>query len=212
MSRGADLDFELSLPYPDLTVGDGTSDETSAGGGDGGSILQRTTETGASSSRKPAEGNRLHRWPALARIVGMSHEQLDFRLSCVARDYLALCTVKSGRPAQFHAGSPDVRLIEDSLLAAAELLVRPRESVSEADLAIAVRLAEHRWRTVRRTATMRAGLRPAPPGRPGRRRRRPRLPSARHDHRNPDVPPPDPALAASRISGQAEPAIAEHHR
>src|SRR5262245_52344610 len=92
--HGAASGLEPPLPYPDLAAGNGASEETRvgrSGGGCGGghSIIQDLSETGAGDPPERADGNYIrfsHRRPVLTRIVGVSDEQLIFRLSYVTRD------------------------------------------------------------------------------------------------------------------------------
>jgi hypothetical protein len=111
---------------------------------------------------------------AYATLTGTNPEQLSFRLSWLARQYLGSIVPKPGRPARLDAYSDEAQFMADALDDAARILVECDPAVSRTALVEAVRRAEARWQKVQtqlsRGGTTWADLRPPPgPDRPAAR-------------------------------------------
>ncbi|OHV33003.1 hypothetical protein BCD49_28195 [Pseudofrankia sp. EUN1h] len=163
----------LVPPYPDLLLGPDRSDRADdadrAGDGSRARVERIDPDAGephraSYSAPQPASG-RLG--PMFLTLAGRNREQLDFRLSCVARAFLAHTVARPGQPARLDPFGPRADWVMEALIAASRARVEDEEGKGRlAELTDAVRLAEDRWLTVRdelrRGATVRVDLRPSP--------------------------------------------------
>jgi len=159
----ADAGHQLVPPYPDLPRPDEHDHAaTRAGAGDAGA------EHGAGSGIDRADHASQGRLgPVLLTIAGRNRQQLDFRLFCVTRDFLAYAVARPGRPSRLDPFGARAGWVIDALTAASRARVHDADGEDcLGELTDAVRLAEERWQQVRREmrleATVRADLRPSP--------------------------------------------------